>query len=159
MQCCQGYLCHPYLSLPYLDLLGDSRVRGYVIGATNVLFKQKKSLFDVVVEVRRISIAHVSEADLFLFKLDTGRIEIYDADLKRQLELTKEDMRFADHVVQERPNNFLSGIGWEGGDDWLRAEFKSYLLYMLRTSLMEGMKLSDKFSFNGGYAGNVGLNI
>lgn len=47
----QGYLCLPYLSLPYLDLLGDVNVRGYIVGATNVLFKQKKQLIDVLVEV------------------------------------------------------------------------------------------------------------
>ena len=118
-------MCHPYLSLSYLDLLNESKVHGYVVGATNVLFKQKKSLFDVVVE------------------LETGKIEIFDAELRRQLELTKEDMRFADHVVQERPNHFLNGIGWEGGDDWLRTEFKSYLLYMLRTSLLEGIAIDS----------------
>jgi hypothetical protein len=47
----QGYLCLPYLSLPYLDLLGDVNVRGYIVGATNVLFKQKKQLIDVLIEV------------------------------------------------------------------------------------------------------------
>jgi len=47
----QGYLCHPYLSLSYMEILNDPNIRGYVIGATNVLFKQKKSLFDVVIEV------------------------------------------------------------------------------------------------------------
>lgn len=45
-----GYLCLPYLSLPYMDLLGDKNVRGYVVGATNVLFKQKKQLIDVLIE-------------------------------------------------------------------------------------------------------------
>lgn len=47
----KGYLCLPYLSLPYLDLLADINVRGYIVGATNVLFKQKKQLIDVLVEV------------------------------------------------------------------------------------------------------------
>lgn len=46
-----GYLCHPYLSLSYLDLLSEKNIHGYLVGATNVLFKQKKSLFDVVIEV------------------------------------------------------------------------------------------------------------
>jgi hypothetical protein len=49
--CPQGYLCHPYLSLPYMDMLTDVNVRGYMIGATNVLFKQKNQLADVLVEV------------------------------------------------------------------------------------------------------------
>lgn len=47
----QGYLCLPYLSLPYMDLLYDENVRGYIVGATNVLFKQKRQLTDVLVEV------------------------------------------------------------------------------------------------------------
>ena len=75
-------------------------------------------------------------------QLETGRIDIFDDELRRQLELTKEDLRFADHiirhVIQERTNTFLDGVGWDGGDDWLRAEFKSYLLFMLRTSLLDG---------------------
>jgi len=45
-------LCHPYLSLHYLDLLTDVRVKGFLIGTTNVLFKQKKDLVDVIVEVK-----------------------------------------------------------------------------------------------------------
>jgi len=129
----EGYLCHPYLSLSYMEILNDPDIRGYVIGATNVLFKQKKSLFDAVIE------------------LETGRIDIFDDELRRQLELTKEDLRFADHiirhVVQERTNTFLDGVGWEGGDDWLRAEFKSYLLFMLRTSLLdEPNRYLDEFN-------------
>lgn len=129
----EGYLCHPYLSLSYMEILNDPNIRGYVIGATNVLFKQKKSLFDVVIE------------------LETGRIDIFDDELRRQLELTKEDLRFADHiirhVIQERTNTFLDGVGWDGGDDWLRAEFKSYLLFMLRTSLLdEPNRYLDEFN-------------
>ncbi|XP_023228164.1 late secretory pathway protein AVL9 homolog [Centruroides sculpturatus] len=47
----KGSLCHPYLSLPFLDLLSDVNTRSFVVGATNVLFKQKKYLFDVIVEI------------------------------------------------------------------------------------------------------------
>jgi hypothetical protein len=63
--CLQGYLCHPYLSLPYLDLLSDINVRGYLVGATNVLFKQKKQLADVLVEVGKPS--RLLPVALFLF--------------------------------------------------------------------------------------------
>ncbi|CAN7997380.1 unnamed protein product [Ixodes hexagonus] len=48
----KGSLCLPYVSLPIIDLLGDISVRSCVVGATNDLFKQKKHLFDVIVEVR-----------------------------------------------------------------------------------------------------------
>ena len=34
-----------------MDVLLDPNVRGYVIGATNILFKQKKHLADILVEV------------------------------------------------------------------------------------------------------------
>lgn len=72
----QGYLCLPYLSLPYMDLLSDVNVRGYVVGATNVLFKQKRQLFDILVDI------------------DVGRIECQDAELRKQLHLTTEDLRY-----------------------------------------------------------------
>ena len=48
----QSVLCHPYLSLQYFDLLQDVNVRGFLIGASNMLFRQKKHLLDVVIEVR-----------------------------------------------------------------------------------------------------------
>ncbi|GFT50539.1 late secretory pathway protein AVL9 homolog [Nephila pilipes] len=120
----KGMLCHPYLSLPFLDVLNDLSVRGFLVGATNILFKQKKQLFDVIIEV------------------DDGKIEIIDPDLKKQLNLTTEDLRFADHIVrhvmEDRQDVFLDGTGWEGGDEWLRSQFKLYLLSIMRTSEIEG---------------------
>ncbi|XP_015915620.1 late secretory pathway protein AVL9 homolog isoform X2 [Parasteatoda tepidariorum] len=119
----KGMLCHPYLSLPFLDLLNDLSVRGCLVGATNILFKQKKHLFDVIVEV------------------DDGKVEIVDPDLKKQLNLTTEDLRFADHLVrhvmEDKHDVFLDGTGWEGGDEWLRSQFKLYLLSVMRTSEIE----------------------
>lgn len=118
-----GNLCQPYSCLSYMDILTDPNVRGYVIGASNILFKQKKNLTDVIVEI------------------DEGKIEIENIELKRHLHLTTEDLRFADylvrHVVQpEKEDVFLDGVGWEGGDEWIRAQFKAYLLSLLRTSLL-----------------------
>lgn len=51
----KGYLCLPYLSLPYMDLLTDDNVRGYIVGATNILFKQKKRIAEVLVEVSTVN--------------------------------------------------------------------------------------------------------
>ncbi|XP_059474861.1 late secretory pathway protein AVL9 homolog [Neocloeon triangulifer] len=125
----KGYLCHPYLSLPYMDMLTDVNVRGYIIGATNVLFKQKNQLADVLVEVE-----------------DT-RIETSDPDLRRQLHLTTEDLRFADYVVKHVTEDILDGAAWEGGDEWIRAQFKVYLLSLLRTSMLnEGSRELDFFN-------------
>ncbi|XP_066588489.1 late secretory pathway protein AVL9 homolog isoform X2 [Prorops nasuta] len=128
----KGYLCLPYLSLPYLDLLGDINVRGYLVGATNVLFKQKKQLIDVLVEV------------------ENTRIEATDPELRRQLHLTTEDLRFADyvvrHVAEPRKDIFLDGVGWEGGDEWIRTQFRVYLLSMLRTSLQQDTRQGDHYN-------------
>ncbi|KYQ47397.1 Late secretory pathway protein AVL9 like protein [Trachymyrmex zeteki] len=128
----KGYLCLPYLSLPYLDLLGDVNVRGYIVGATNVLFKQKKQLIDVLIEV------------------ENTRIEATDPELRRQLHLTTEDLRFADyvvrHVAEPRKDIFLDGVGWEGGDEWIRTQFRVYLLSMLRTSMQQDTRQSDHYN-------------
>ncbi|KAJ0180595.1 hypothetical protein K1T71_003999 [Dendrolimus kikuchii] len=116
----EGYLCLPYLSLQYLDLLSDSAVHGFVVGASNVLFKQKCQLFDVLVEMNEM------------------RIETGDMTLRRQLALGTEDLRFADHVVRH---------GSTQGDAWIRDQFASYLIYLLRTSLLpDGSREFDSYN-------------
>ncbi|KAG1694133.1 Late secretory pathway protein AVL9 [Nymphon striatum] len=105
----------------------DVNVRSFVFGATNVLFKQKKHLLDVIVEI------------------NDGKVEIIDPELKKQLQLSMEDLRFADYLVRHVGEGngetdedvFLDGTGWEGGDEWLRAQFKWYLLSLLRSSQLE----------------------
>ncbi|XP_044263498.1 late secretory pathway protein AVL9 homolog [Tribolium madens] len=131
----KGYMCLPYLSLPYLDLVTDVNVRGYVVGATNILFKQKSQLYDVLVDV------------------DAARIECQDLELRKQLHLTTEDLRFADyivkHVSEERHDVFLDGVGWEGGDEWIRTQFRIYLLCLMRTSLsQDGSREIEHFNTN-----------
>ncbi|XP_050304627.1 late secretory pathway protein AVL9 homolog [Anthonomus grandis grandis] len=131
----KGALCLPYLSLPYLDLLTDVNVRSYIVGATNVLFKQKRQLFDILVDI------------------DGGRIECQDLTLRKHLHLTTEDLRFADyivkHVSEERHDVFLDGVGYEGGDDWIRAQFRVYLMSLLRTSILpDGCREADHFNIN-----------
>ena len=105
-----GNLCHPYLSLSYLDILCQPSVHGYMIGATNILFKQKKGIAEVVVEI------------------ESEKCEVQDPELKKALTLTTEDLRFVDnvikHVSEESSDAFLDGVGWEGGDEWVRAQFR-----------------------------------
>lgn len=131
----KGSLCLPYVSLPIIDLLSDISVRSCVVGATNDLFKQKKHLFDVIVEV------------------DECKINILDNDLRRQLYLTTEDLRFADYLVKnvldDSKDIFLDGTCWQGGEEWLRAQFKIYLVSLLRTAqLEEGSSSKDQEAFN-----------
>ena len=74
--------------------------------------------------------------------MDTAKVETDDMQLKRLLHLSMEDLRFADyivkHVCEEKQDVFVDGVGWEGGDEWIRMQFKLYLLSLLRTSLLPG---------------------
>lgn len=129
----KGAVCLPYLSLPFIDLLGDVNIRSFMVGATNVLFRQKRHLFDVLVE------------------FDEGKIDIVDVELRKQLQLTIEDLRFAENLVQhislDDKDVFLDGTGWEGGDEWLRAQFRLYLLSLLRTAeLSENSREQEAFN-------------
>ena len=54
--CRQGYLCLPYMALQQHHLLSDVTVRGFVAGATNILFRQQRHLSDAIVEVTPLRI-------------------------------------------------------------------------------------------------------
>ncbi|XP_032802222.1 late secretory pathway protein AVL9 homolog [Petromyzon marinus] len=117
----KGYLLLPYMALQQHHLLSDVSVRGFLAGATNVLFRQQKHLSDVIVDVEEC------------------RLEIQDPELRRMLALGTADLRFADwlvkHVADNRQDVFLDGTGWEGGDEWVRSQFSFYLLSLLATTL------------------------
>ncbi|XP_071156881.1 late secretory pathway protein AVL9 homolog isoform X3 [Mytilus edulis] len=127
----KGYICHPYLSLQYYDLLNDVNIRGFVIGATNILFRQKRHLTDAVVEVSE------------------EKIEFHDKELQKLLNLTTADLRFADilvkAVVGDSEDSLFETTGWEGGDEWLRAQFKVYLQSLLVTCKQDDVKLHEDF--------------
>lgn len=111
-----GNLCLPYLSLPYMDLLSDASVRGYTIGTSNILFQQKKQLADVFVDV------------------EAGTIETAQPDVRRQLQLTTEDLRFVDYVLRHVQAPRESA---EGSEQWIREQFQAYMLALLRTTLQQ----------------------
>lgn len=117
----KGYLCLPYMALQQHHLLSDVSVRGFVAGATNILFRQQRHLSDAIIEV------------------EEARIQIQDPDLRKALSLSTADLRFADyllkHVTENRDDVFLDGTGWEGGDEWIRAQFTLYLHSLLASAL------------------------
>ena len=94
-----------------------------MIGATNALFKAKRDLSDVLVDV---------DEDILVIK---------DNELKRAISLTTEDLRFIDNIVKvvssdEHNGEFFEGSSWVGGDEWIRAQFRFYLVCLMRTSLL-----------------------
>uniref|UniRef100_A0A674KIR0 UDENN domain-containing protein n=1 Tax=Terrapene triunguis TaxID=2587831 RepID=A0A674KIR0_9SAUR len=117
----KGYLCLPYMALQQHHLLSDVTVRGFVAGATNILFRQQKHLSDAIVEI------------------EEALVQIHDPELRKILNLTTADLRFADylvkHVTENRDDVFLDGTGWEGGDEWIRAQFGAYLHALLAAVL------------------------
>uniref|UniRef100_A0A8C2ZC62 AVL9 homolog (S. cerevisiase) n=1 Tax=Cyclopterus lumpus TaxID=8103 RepID=A0A8C2ZC62_CYCLU len=119
----KGYLCLPYMALQQHHLLSDVTVRGFVAGATNILFRQQRHLSDAVVEV------------------EEAGVHVQDPELRKTLSLTTADLRFADylvkHVTENRDDVFLDGTGWEGGDEWIRAQFTLYLHSLLSSVLQQ----------------------
>ncbi|XP_007431666.1 late secretory pathway protein AVL9 homolog [Python bivittatus] len=117
----KGYLCLPYMALQQHHLLSDVTIRGFVAGATNILFRQQKHLSDAIVEI------------------EEALVQIHDPELRKVLNPTTADLRFADflvkHVTDNRDDVFLDGTGWEGGDEWIRAQFGSYLHALLAATV------------------------
>ncbi|XP_064647381.1 late secretory pathway protein AVL9 homolog isoform X2 [Lineus longissimus] len=128
----KGSICHPYLPLQYYDLLEDVNIRSFLIGATNILFKQKRHLTDVVIGE------------------DDTKIDIHDNELKRQLNLTTADLRFADYIVknvlEDGEDLFLDGTGWEGGEEWIRVQFRLYLMALLASAEQDDEKIEEDFN-------------
>lgn len=119
----KGYLCMPYMALQQHHLLSDISVRGFVAGATNILFRQQRHLSDAIVDV------------------DEAHIQIHDPELRKMLYLSTADLRFADYLVKYVTENkedvFLDGTGWEGGDEWIRAQFGLYIHSLLSSALQQ----------------------
>ncbi|XP_068160474.1 late secretory pathway protein AVL9 homolog isoform X2 [Antennarius striatus] len=119
----KGYLCLPYMALQQHHLLSDVTVRGFVAGATNILFRQQRHLSDAIIDV------------------EEAGIHIQDPELRKTLSLTTADLRFIDyvvkHVTENRDDVFLDGTGWEGGDEWIRAQFTLYIHSLLSSALQQ----------------------
>ncbi|NXB79821.1 AVL9 protein, partial [Donacobius atricapilla] len=110
----KGYLCLPYMALQQHHLLSDVTVRGFVAGATNILFRQQRHLSDAIVEVWILA---------FELGESWGELRLY---FKYYL---------VKHVTENRDDVFLDGTGWEGGDEWIRAQFSAYLHALLAAVL------------------------
>lgn len=87
-----------------------------------------------------------------LLQVEEARVQIQDPELRRILSLTTADLRFADylvkHVTENRDDVFLDGTGWEGGDEWIRAQFTLYLHSLLSSALQQGERGSVETSEN-----------
>ena len=55
------------------------------------------------------------------------------------------------HVAESSCDVFLDGVGWEGGDEWVRAQFRYYLVCLLRTSLESEVEDYNVAYFNSSF--------
>jgi len=80
-----------------------------------------------------------------LLQVEEAQIQIQDPELRKILKPTVADLRFADylvkHVTENRDDVFLDGTGWEGGDEWIRAQFTLYLHSLLSSALQQGRRI------------------
>jgi hypothetical protein len=118
-----------------LDIIQKKNVRGFVVGATNILFKQKTNLTDVVISVENStpSNGETLESPFTGDSYDSQSndlsppscidLEWHDNDLKRLVTLTTADLRFADLVVRQVEAVNDDSV-WEGGDEWIRSQMK-----------------------------------
>lgn len=110
-----------------MDLLSDPSINSYIIGTSNILFKQKRQVTDVV-----------------LIDIENCTIETNDPDLKRQLALGIEDRRFVDYILRHAQ---MPKQDAEGSQEWIREQFVGYMVAMVRTSLLpDGCKEIDQFN-------------
>jgi len=60
--------------------------------------------------------------------INQGKVDLKNKSLSRALSLTTSDKRFIDNIIQ-RVDQFTKegSTHWEGSDDWIRAQFASYL--------------------------------
>lgn len=82
--------------------------------------------------------------DVFI-DIESSTIEAQDAELRRQISLTTEDLRFIDFIV--RHVHFPKEDA-EGSEQWIRKQFQGYMLAMLRTAFLstEGSKEIEHFN-------------
>lgn len=112
----------PYLCLQQMDLLAAEETY-LLVGVANPLFQKQYSKF----------------CDVYV-NMDDSSIDIKDAKLRSALYPTAADLRFCDYVfssVQEVTKTATCGStsGWYGSNEWIRSQFKLYLLSLLSTSL------------------------
>ncbi|KAI1732846.1 transport protein avl9 domain-containing protein [Ditylenchus destructor] len=111
----KGSIFHPYLGIDSMDMLRSDNIRAYCIGVTNSLFIQRLETVDATVTLN---------------DKQEGQINILCPELKRELSLTKQDLRFMDFILKTMEMN----ANTSGSDDWIRSQFHEYLVALLSSA-------------------------
>ena len=120
----KSFRFQPYLSLQQMGELANKERRLLLIGAVNPLYEKQPGI-DV------------------LLHLATGRLDARDDTLRSLLGLSSADLRFCDIVHEgveagqggESPTSSdNTPLLWIGSSEWVRAQYKSYLLSLLASA-------------------------
>ena len=117
----------PYLCLQQMEeLRGSSRC--ILAGVVNPLFeKQRTRLCDVFAD------------------MSSGQIMITKPSLKSALHLSTADLRFCSLLSETVSEQVTERSDWLGSDAWIRAQFKLYLISLLKTSLKGEETAKEEF--------------
>ena len=125
----------PYISLQQMDLFTSKDSSCILSGAVNPLYINQHSKLVAV-----------------LYNIDTRQLIINKPELRTTLLLTSPDLRFSDSLRESvTTHKEAGGEGvrpgdWEGGEEWVRGQFKSYLLSLLSTTLRGDSATFDDFN-------------
>ncbi|XP_065841934.1 late secretory pathway protein AVL9 homolog isoform X1 [Oscarella lobularis] len=121
----------PYLPLQQLESLTLGKYKGYLVGATNPLMRHKTDWIDAVVDVEECSLTLTSSY------------------LTSVLSSTVADERFSQYLIDHVAPDIETQderTQWEGSEEWIRAQFKLYLVSLFCCSLCQGSALWADFN-------------
>ena len=130
----RGNLCHPYLSLSYIDALSQPCVRGYIIGkfrnnnrkwimhhiVTNILSSLITLNYILIIGATNALFKQKSGVAEVIIDIEKDKIDIMEPELKKALQLTTEDLRFIDFIIKQ--------VSIENGSDIFLGKFQVFLL-------------------------------
>ncbi len=118
----------PYLCLQQMEDL-KSPSSCVLAGVVNPLFeKQQSKICDVFADV------------------STGIVTVHNHSLKPCLHLSTADLRFCSILSETVCEREANQSDWLGSNDWIRAQFKHYLISLLKTSLEGDDAAMDEFN-------------
>ena len=114
----------PYVPLQQMNMLANKDQDSVVVlaGTVNPLFTKQHEKF----------------ADVF-YNVQTKQLVINNVSLRTPLNLTSPDLRFSDSLkkalVDQKRGEGLNPEGWRGGEDWIRHQYRLYIMSLLSTTV------------------------
>lgn len=130
----QDAFFQPYLPLQQIELL---RARSWLVGTTNLIFKQQREFKpDVVVDLEQCTLDYTS--DVGEERQQPSRGPQAAVSLASIVSLTAADRKWMDELVSVVAESYNPAdparpttMRFEGSEDWIRAKFEDYICSLL----------------------------